>query len=177
LLEGIEGRAVPVEGIEAGGSLQVRGPNIMSGYLRPAAPGVLEPPSTALGPGWYDTGDIVEIDADGYVRIAGRAKRFAKVAGEMVSLALSEDLARHARPEHLHAAARAADRQRGERIVLFTTAADLHRQDLAHAAHQIGVRELAIPRHIVALDALPLLGTGKIDHRALAHMAESLPED
>lgn len=177
LLRGIEGRAVPVAGIETGGSLQVRGSNIMSGYLRPAAPGVLEPPATALGPGWYDTGDVVEIDAEGYVRIAGRAKRFAKVAGEMVSLALSEDLARHARPEHLHAATRANDRQRGERIVLFTTAADLHRQDLARAAHETGVRELAIPRQIVALDALPLLGTGKIDHRALARIAESLPED
>ncbi len=177
LLRGIEGRAIPVEGIETAGSLQVRGSNIMSGYLRPAAPGVLEPPATALGPGWYDTGDVVEIDAEGYVRIAGRAKRFAKVAGEMVSLALSEDLARHARPEHLHAATRANDRQRGERIVLFTTAADLHRQDLARAAHETGVRELAIPRQIVALDALPLLGTGKIDHQALARIAESLPED
>jgi len=177
LLPGIEGRAVAVEGIASGGSLQVCGPNIMSGYLRAGATGVLEPPATALGAGWYDTGDIVDIDADGFVRILGRAKRFAKVAGEMVSLALSEDLARHARPDHQHAVASAPDRQRGERIVLFTTASDLQRHDLAHAAHATGTRELAIPRQIVALEALPLLATGKIDHSALTHMASALPED
>lgn len=176
LLAGIEGRTVPVEGIGHGGSLQVRGPNIMSGYLRVAAPGVLEPPATALGPGWYDTGDIVEIDAEGFVHIRGRARRFAKVAGEMVSLALSEDLARHARPEHVHAAATAADPQRGERIVLFTTAPDLQRHDLAEAAHQLGIRELAIPRQIAVLEALPVLGTGKTDHQTLARMAAALPE-
>ena len=176
LLQGIEGRTVAVEGIERGGSLQVRGPNIMSGYLRAKSPGVLEPPATALGAGWYDTGDIVEMDADGYVRISGRARRFAKVAGEMVSLALSEDLARHARPGHQHAAARAPDAQRGERIVLFTTAHDLQRHDLAQAAHQTGIRELAIARQIVALEALPVLGTGKTDHQTLAQMALALPE-
>ncbi|MBU3693791.1 MAG: AMP-binding protein [Rhodocyclaceae bacterium] len=176
LLAGIEGRAVPVEGIAQGGSLQVRGPNIMSGYLRASAPGVLEPPATALGPGWYDTGDVVEIDAEGFVHIRGRAKRFAKVAGEMVSLALSEDLARHARPEHLHAASRAPDRQRGERIVLFTTAADLQRHDLAEAAHALGIRELAIPRQIITLESLPVLGTGKIDHQALGRLAAAQPE-
>lgn len=176
LLEGIDGRAVPVQGIEVGGSLQVQGPNIMSGYLRASAPGVIEPPATALGAGWYDTGDIVQIDDEGYVRIIGRAKRFAKVAGEMVSLAQSEDLARHARPDHVHAAASAPDTQRGERIVLFTTAHDLQRHDLAEAAHALGIRELAIPRQLVTLDALPVLGTGKTDHQALAKMAAALPE-
>jgi len=176
LLPGITGQTRAVEGIQQGGSLQVRGPNVMSGYLRPSAPGVLEPPATALGEGWYDTGDIVEIDADGFVRICGRAKRFAKVAGEMVSLAQSEDIARHARPEHLHAAAAVADAQRGERIVLFTTATDLQRHDLVEAAHQVGIRELAIPRQVVALEALPVLGTGKTDHQTLARMAAALPE-
>jgi len=177
LLKGVDGRAVPVEGIASGGSLQVRGPNVMSGYLRASAPGRLEPPATALGAGWYDTGDIVDIDAEGYVRILGRARRFAKVAGELVSLALSEELARHARPAHQHAAARTADRERGERIVLFTTAADLQRHDLAQAAHQTGIRELAIPRRIVPLATLPVLGTGKTDHQTLAQMASALPED
>ena len=176
LLTGIEGRAMPVEGIATGGSLQVRGPNIMSGYLRASAPGVLEPPATTLGAGWYDTGDIVAIDDDGFVRIIGRAKRFAKVAGEMVSLAQSEDLARHARPDHMHAAASAPDAQRGERIVLFTTAPDLQRHDLAEAARALGIRELAIPRQLVALDSLPVLGTGKTDQQALARMAAAVPE-
>lgn len=175
LLAGIEARVVPVDGIREGGSLHVRGPNLMTGYLRASAPGVLEPPHTALGPGWYDTGDIVTIDGEGRVRICGRARRFAKVAGEMVSLALSEDLARHARPEHMHAASRAPDRERGERIVLFTTTTDLQRHDLALAAHQLGVRELAIPRQIVNLETLPLLPTGKTDHAELERLAASLP--
>jgi len=93
-----------------------------------------------------------------------------------VSLALSEDLARHARPDHMHAAASTVDAQRGERIILFTTAPDLHRHDLAEAAHALGIRELAIPRQLVQLEALPVLGTGKTDHQALARLAAALPE-
>ncbi|MFZ4552968.1 MAG: AMP-binding protein [Burkholderiales bacterium] len=176
LLTGIESRVVAVSGIADGGSLQVRGANLMSGYLRASAPGMLEPPRTELGPGWYDTGDIVTLDADGYVFIRGRAKRFAKVAGEMVSLALSEDLARHAEPEHQHTAACAPDPERGERIVLFTTAVGLQRHQLAESAHALGIRELAIPRLIVHLDALPVLDTGKTDHQSLARLARELAQ-
>ena len=89
LLPGIEAKLEPVSGIETGGRLWVRGPNVMTGYMRAAAPGMLEPPVN----GWYDTGDIVAIDAAGFVTIQGRAKRFAKIAGEMVSMTAAEALA------------------------------------------------------------------------------------
>ena len=92
-------------GIAEGGRLQVRGPNVMLGYLRADNPGVLEAPPD----GWYDTGDIVRIDADGFIFIEGRAKRFAKIAGEGVSLAWTERIAGRAYPDALHAAVRAPE--------------------------------------------------------------------
>src|SRR4030095_5658070 len=101
LLPGIEQRIERIDGIADGGRLFVRGPNVMLGYLRAERPGVLEPPAD----GWYDTGDIVEIDADGFVTIKGRAKRFAKVAGEMVPLGAVEDLVATGWSQHCDAVA------------------------------------------------------------------------
>jgi acyl-[acyl-carrier-protein]-phospholipid O-acyltransferase/long-chain-fatty-acid--[acyl-carrier-protein] ligase len=92
LMPGMEARLEPIPGIEDGGRLYVRGPNVMLGYLRGENPGQIEPPAA----GWHDTGDIVAIDRDGFITIKGRAKRFAKIAGEMVSLAAIEALARNA---------------------------------------------------------------------------------
>jgi acyl-[acyl-carrier-protein]-phospholipid O-acyltransferase/long-chain-fatty-acid--[acyl-carrier-protein] ligase len=173
LLPGMEARLVPVPGIEDGGMLHVRGPNLMSGYLRHEAPGVLQPPASGLGAGWYETGDIVHIDADGFLRIIGRVKRFAKIAGEMVSLEVAEKLAAAAAPEAQHAVAARPDGAKGEALVLFTTARTLEREALGAAARAAGVAELAVPRHIVPVEALPLLGTGKIDHVTLKTWAEA----
>ncbi|MDR1646803.1 MAG: AMP-binding protein, partial [Zoogloeaceae bacterium] len=108
-LPGVEHHLLPVPGIARGGLLQVRGPNVMSGYLKVDRPGVLQPPATDAGAGWYDTGDVVDIDADGFVQIVGRVKRFAKVAGEMVSLEAVENLARALSPEQRHAASSRPD--------------------------------------------------------------------
>jgi acyl-[acyl-carrier-protein]-phospholipid O-acyltransferase/long-chain-fatty-acid--[acyl-carrier-protein] ligase len=175
LLPGIEAKVVPVPGIEDGGLLHVRGPNLMSGYYRFEHPGEIEPPAAdELGPGWYDTGDVVRIDDDGFVTIKGRVKRFAKVAGEMVSLEVVEKIAAAASPEALHGASTQTDPQRGENIVLFTTDNELTREKLQEAARAQGYPELAVPRKICKTDSLPLLGTGKVDYVTLKNLAERL---
>jgi len=171
LLPEIEARVVPVPGIDRGGLLHVRGPNVMSGYLRYEHPGVLEPPSSELGVGWYNTGDVVEIDDDGFVTILGRVKRFAKVAGEMISLEVVENIAVAASPDAVHAASSQPDEQRGEAIVLFTTDPTLTRERLQETARSGGQPEIAIPRKLVTVEALPLLGTGKVDYVALKRLA------
>lgn len=173
LLPGIEYQLETVPGITDGGMLHVRGPNVMSGYLRFEKPGELEPPVSSMGAGWYSTGDIVSFDADGFVKIVGRVKRFAKVAGEMVSLEVVEKMAVMASPVMSHAASTQTDPQRGETIVLFTTDTSLTRDSLQTAARSGGWPEIAVPRKIKFIDALPLLGTGKIDYVALKTMAET----
>ncbi|MDR1935472.1 MAG: bifunctional acyl-ACP--phospholipid O-acyltransferase/long-chain-fatty-acid--ACP ligase [Candidatus Accumulibacter sp.] len=172
LLPSLEHRLLPVPGIERGGVLHVRGPNVMSGYLKADRPGVLQAPASEVGAGWYETGDIVDIDDDGFVHILGRVKRFAKVAGEMVSLETAEKLALAAAPEGQHAVSSQPDADKGEALVLFTTLAGLDRAALQRAARQLGLPELAVPRKIVRLEALPLLGTGKTDYVSLKRLAE-----
>lgn len=174
LLPCIEHRLIPVPGIERGGMLHVRGPNVMSGYYRYDAPGQLQPPSSEAGEGWYETGDVVSIDNDGFVSIVGRVKRFAKVAGEMVSLEVVEKLAVQASPTAMHGASTQADGARGEAIVLFTTDATLTRDALSASAKTLGIPEIAVPRKIQRVDALPLLGTGKTDYVSLKKLAEAL---
>ncbi|GHT80874.1 bifunctional protein Aas [Betaproteobacteria bacterium] len=172
LLPALEYHLAPVPGIERGGVLHVRGPNVMSGYLKADQPGVLQPPASDVGPGWYETGDIVDVDDDGFLHIVGRVKRFAKVAGEMVSLEAVEKLAYAAAPGATHAASTQPDAAKGEALVLFTTAAELQRAALQKTAQQLGVAELAVPRKIVVVSALPILGTGKTDYVTLKKMAE-----
>ncbi len=169
LVPGVDWRLDPVEGIETGGRLVVRGPNVMLGYLRTDAPGVLDPPPD----GWYDTGDIVAFDNDDYLAIRGRAKRFAKVGGEMVSLAAIEELASEIWPEALSAATALPDPRKGERIVLTTQSREATRSDFLARAKAKGVSELAVPSEIVFIDHMPLLGSGKIDFAAVAkHLRE-----
>jgi acyl-[acyl-carrier-protein]-phospholipid O-acyltransferase/long-chain-fatty-acid--[acyl-carrier-protein] ligase len=174
-LPGVEYALDPVPGVE-GGRLSVRGPNVMLGYLKNDKPGVIQPPATARGPGWYDTGDIVTVDDDGFVTIRGRAKRFAKIGGEMVSLAAVEDLASRAWPDRQHAVVSLPDFQKGEQLVLVTTKPDAARAELSAQARADGMSELSVPKRIITLDKLPLLGTGKADYPAvLALVEQSLP--
>ena len=160
LLPGIEHRLEPVAGLDRGGRLWVRGPNVMLGYLRWEHPGVLEPAED----GWYDTGDIVDIDPQGYVTILGRAKRFAKIGGEMVSLGAVEDFVHGLSPEHAHAVVALPDPRKGERLVLVTTDQGLDRDRLREAARSRGIGELMLPAEVIHRPDLPLLGTGKTDY-------------
>ncbi|MGE0080277.1 MAG: AMP-binding protein [Thiohalomonadaceae bacterium] len=164
LLPGIEARLDPVPGVSDGGKLSVRGPNVMLGYLLAERPGVLVPPQTEAGPGWYDTGDIVSIDEEGFIRIQGRAKRFAKIGGEMVSLAAAEELAAQTWPGRLHAVVAVPDAQKGEQLVLVTDQPGADRATLAAKARELGIGEINVPRRILSMKQLPVLGTGKIDY-------------
>ena len=168
LLPGVEHRLQAVPGIERGGRLWVRGPNVMLGYVRAAAPGVLEPPED----GWYDTGDIVGVDAQRYVTILGRAKRFAKIAGEMVSMAAAEALAAAVWPGAQHAVMSLPDARKGEQLVLLTTQQDAAPRALLVQARAQGVPEIQVPRAVQVVDKIPLLGTGKVDYPAAQRMLE-----
>jgi acyl-[acyl-carrier-protein]-phospholipid O-acyltransferase/long-chain-fatty-acid--[acyl-carrier-protein] ligase len=147
----------------------VRGPNVMLGYIRPAAPGVIVPPPE----GWHDTGDVVSIDEDGFIAIRGRLKRFAKIGGETVSLGVAENCASAVWPDHAHAAVAVADGHKGEQILLVTDAAGAERADLLAWARAHGVSELALPRRILVVEQVPVLGTGKTDYVAVQKMADS----
>ncbi len=168
LLPGMSYRLDPVEGIAAGGRLVVRGPNVMRGYLRHTAPGVLEP----FADGWYDTGDVCTVDADGFVTILARAKRFAKIAGEMVSMPAAEALAVDLWPEAAHAVVAIPDGRKGESLVLLTTRSDATAASLLAHARTRGAAEIAVPRTVRVVPALPLLGTGKVDYTAATQLAE-----
>jgi acyl-[acyl-carrier-protein]-phospholipid O-acyltransferase / long-chain-fatty-acid--[acyl-carrier-protein] ligase len=164
----MEYRLDQVPGIEDGGRLSVRGPNVMLGYLRTENPGVIEP----LPGGWHDTGDIVSIDAGGFIAIKGRAKRFAKIAGEMVSLSAVEAMASTLWPQALSVAVSIPDPRKGERIVLLTTQKDADRAAMQRQAKAVGASELAVPATIQLVDKVPLLGSGKTDYVAATALAK-----
>jgi acyl-[acyl-carrier-protein]-phospholipid O-acyltransferase / long-chain-fatty-acid--[acyl-carrier-protein] ligase len=168
MLPGMEWRLDPVDGIAEGGRLFLRGPNVMHGYLSADDPNRLDP----LPGGWHDTGDIVDIDKDGYVAILGRAKRFAKIGGEMVSLTAVEGLASAVWPEARHAVVSVADSRKGEKLVLVTDRADADVARLAEWARSHGAPELAVPKKIVRVGEVPLLGTGKTDYVTIQQMVE-----
>jgi acyl-[acyl-carrier-protein]-phospholipid O-acyltransferase/long-chain-fatty-acid--[acyl-carrier-protein] ligase len=171
LLPAIETRVEPVEGIPEGGRLFVRGPNVMKGYINP---GAREP--EPLPGGWHDTGDVVSIDASNVVTILGRVKRFAKIGGEMVSLQAVEDIVAGLWPERKHAVVSTPDPRKGERLVLITDHPEPDKGALAAYAREQGAPELAVPKTILKVDEVPLLGSGKTDYAAIQKLAEAKDE-
>ena len=167
LLPGIEYKLEKIPGVEDGGKLLVKGGNIMAGYVRDTKPGVLEPPQD----GWYDTGDIVRIDEDGFVFILGRAKRFAKIAGEMISLTAVETELNALWQGKMHAVVNIPDEKKGEQLVLFTTQADAQRPAILEHFKTKGLSELAVPKTIKVMEEIPLMGTGKVDYVKLKEIA------
>lgn len=168
ILPGMEWKLEPVPGIDEGGRLFVRGANVMAGYLRAENPGVVEPPAD----GWHDTGDIVTIDENGFVKICGRAKRFAKIGGEMVSLAAVETLAAELWPGALSVVSSIPDAKKGERLVLLTEEDDATRAAFVAFAKSRGAMDIMAPSEIV-IGKVPVLGTGKVDFVTARKMAES----
>jgi len=144
----------------------------MLGYLHSSEPGVLHP----LADGWYDTGDIVSISDEGFVSILGRAKRFAKIGGEMVSLAAAEALAVALWPEERHAVVHVPDPRKGERLILATTKAGVDANALVAFARDRGVPEIMVPRSLLKLAEIPLLATGKVDYPAVERLAREADE-
>lgn len=157
----------PVPGITEGQELWVKGPNVMQGYMRHTAPGVLEPPED----GWYDTGDIVSMDEEGFIFIKGRSKRFAKIGGEMVSLTQVEDVIHKRWAEASIGAVNIPDDKKGEKIVLITTEKSIDKDGLLAAFKAAGAPEIGIPSKIIYTDNPPLLGTGKFDYVKAKEMA------
>jgi acyl-[acyl-carrier-protein]-phospholipid O-acyltransferase / long-chain-fatty-acid--[acyl-carrier-protein] ligase len=168
LMPGMTARLDPVPGVEEGGRLFVKGPNVMLGYLKTDNPGVIEPPPE----GWHDTGDIVVIDPHGFVAIKGRAKRFAKIGGEMVSLAAVETLAAELWPDALSAVAAVPDARKGERLVLVTQKKDAKRSDFQAYAKAHGASDLMVPAEILVVDTVPVLGSGKLDYVGVVAMVK-----
>jgi len=172
-LPGLDHRIEKVEGIERGGVLHLKGVQVMLGYYLYDHPGVIVPPRSIYGDGWYNTGDVVDVDEDGVLTVVGRIKRFAKIAGEMVSLDVIEEVAREASPEHRHAAVLRAEAASGETTVLFTTDPDLNRSALVRSARKLGRPELALSKRILWMLDIPLLASGKTDYVALETMTKA----
>ncbi len=158
----------PVEGIKNGAELIVRGLNIMLGYVKADQPGVIQPPED----GWYNTGDVVSIDADGFITIVGRTKRFAKVAGEMVSLGAIEAIVCATWPGVRHVAVSVPHERKGEMIVLLTESGDVDTSVLLEKFRAVGLTELSVPRKLVRVEQIPLLGSGKTDYVRAKQVAE-----
>lgn len=172
LLPGVNWQLEPVLGIADGGRLLVHGPNVMMGYVLADAPGVLQRPVAGAGEGWYDTGDVVRVDEEGFVWILGRVKRFAKIGGEMVSLAAVEAVATDEWPESLHGVVVVADDRRGEALVMATADRGVDRLTFIKALKDRGLSLLLLPSRFVYYDDLPLLPSGKLDLVTLAEWVQ-----
>lgn len=169
-LPGITWRLEKVEGIDEGGRLHVKGDNVMLGYLLSSEPGKLQPRRSD----WHDTGDIVAIGDSGEIMIRGRAKRFAKIGGEMVSLAAIEAMASSLWPEATHVAVTLPDPRKGEQIVLVTDRPDADRAALLAHGKAEGASELFIPRAILVVNSVPVLGSGKVDYVGTAELVKTM---
>ena len=172
LMPGMAARLEPVDGIPNAGLLTIWGPNIMLGYLHADRPGEIDPPKD----GWYNTGDVVSIDKDNVITIRGRMKRFAKIGGETVSLSVVENCASALWPDKHHAAVALPCPPKGEQVVLVTDEAEARRMDLVAWAQNHGVSELAVPRMVLTVPAIPVLGTGKTDYVAVEKIARAQSE-
>jgi acyl-[acyl-carrier-protein]-phospholipid O-acyltransferase/long-chain-fatty-acid--[acyl-carrier-protein] ligase len=153
------------------GLLKVHGPNIMVGYL-----GQPEKTAEVLQDGWYTTGDIVRIDAEGFIHITDRLSRFSKIGGEMVPHGKVEE-ALHAvinAVEQIFAVTSIRDEKKGERLAVIHCQCEHEIEFVVKELQGNGLPNIFIPkpRDFVLVGALPVLGTGKLDLRALKRIAQ-----
>ncbi|MAJ16857.1 MAG: AMP-dependent synthetase [Opitutia bacterium TMED67] len=171
ILPDMKWKLEPVDGVKDAGRLFVKGPNVMKGYLNKEANEAFQ----SLN-GWYDTGDIVKVDEDGYFWIKGRAKRFAKISGEMVSLTAVEDALAGAFPNHGEdceiAVIAITDEDKGEKLIAVTNEPNLTTSEIRNAVADAGLINLCTPREIHVLKEIPKLGTGKLNHREAQRLVE-----
>ncbi|MDR1123269.1 MAG: acyl-[ACP]--phospholipid O-acyltransferase [Elusimicrobiota bacterium] len=172
IFPGLEYKLEPVPGVSAGGKLVLKGPNVMLGYLREDKPGLIQP----VKDGWYDTGDIINIDEEGFITIVGRAKRFAKIAGEMISLGAVEGALLKLWPGDMHAIVRLPDEKRGEQLCLYTTRKSADMKSIQDYFKQEGLPELWVPRRLEFIEAMPLMVNGKVDYVRLEEAARGGPD-
>ncbi|WP_428897883.1 acyltransferase [Parelusimicrobium proximum] len=165
-IPGLEHKLKKIEGVDEGEELVIKGPNVMLGYLRADNPGVIEP----LKDGWYDTGDIITVDDDGFVQIKGRAKRFAKIAGEMVSLTAVELAISKLWPDNLSAVINVPDAKRGEQIVLYTAKQDATLKEVSDYFKEQGLSDISVPKVLKIVEEVPVMGTGKTNYMKIFDM-------
>ena len=170
IFPGIQMRLDEVPGIKDGRKLVVKGRNVMLGYIKSDNPGVIQP----LEDGWYDTGDIVSVDKDNFITIKGRAKRFAKIAGEMVSLTAVEEMITALWPDYSHAVVTIPDEKKGEQLILFTTRPNTTFSEISAAFKAQGSSDLFVPKKINVLEEMIIMGNGKVDYVTLGQKATEL---
>lgn len=164
-LPGIEWKIEPVDGIEQGGNLLVRGPNLMEGYL-------LFEKGFLPADGWFASGDVVTVDSDGFVTIQARLKRFAKIAGEMINLQLVEELAAACFGQATFAAVSVHDGRKGEKIILISDSLGLDKASMRQYLLQENYSLLQLPADFIQIEKVPVLGSGKPDYLSLQKMAQ-----
>jgi acyl-[acyl-carrier-protein]-phospholipid O-acyltransferase/long-chain-fatty-acid--[acyl-carrier-protein] ligase len=175
-LPGVSVRVVDPEsgepvGPNVPGMVLVKGPNVMRGYL-----GRDDLTAAVMRDGWYVTGDIGLVDEDGFLKITGRLSRFSKIGGEMVPHGRVEEALQEAAgsAEQVFAVTAVDDGRGGERLAVLHTLGDDRAKQALDKLGTLGLPNLFIPRrdHLIKVDALPLLGTGKLDLRGVRKVAE-----
>ena len=150
--------------------LLVKGPNVMTGYL-----GREDLTAKAMRDGWYITGDIAMVDDDGFLTITDRLSRFSKIGGEMVPHGKVEEALHLAAGLDLQtfAVTGISDERRGEQLAVLHTLDETRIPEILAQLSSTGLPNLFIPPrgNFVRVEALPLLGTGKMDLRSLKRIA------
>jgi acyl-[acyl-carrier-protein]-phospholipid O-acyltransferase/long-chain-fatty-acid--[acyl-carrier-protein] ligase len=150
------------------GRLWVKGPNILKGYLAMNKTSEIIPPKD----NWYDTGDIVNIDEFGFVTLRGRVKRFAKLAGEMISLNVVENYLSEIRNDVAHAVISVPDDRKGEALVVITECHLLSRELITEHFKARNISMLMLPKKIIFVKKLPRTAAGKINYLSLRDLLE-----